>query len=138
MNSTKDYQDGLDGENLACKPGNIAEGLEFVCNNGMPLLGSWYLLLGLHDLFLLYISRRNRLLCAKRSQDATYVPTSPQNAPKPHPESDTKGIFSPGEKFYLSGGVVGISTSLVFFVYGFGTMYPTTHIRGLIGDGMGK
>jgi hypothetical protein len=48
------------------------------------------------------------------------------------------GILSPIENIYLSMGVAGISTSLMFFVYGFGTMYPTTHIRGLIGDGMRK
>jgi hypothetical protein len=104
----------------------------------MPLLGFWHLIWALHSLYLSYISRRNRLLSAKRSQDAAYVPTSHQNTPKPHPESDTTGIFSPNEKVFLCAGVIGISASLMFFVYGFGTMYPTTHIRGQIGDGMCK
>ena len=137
MNFTRDYNDNLEGDFLACNPGNVAEGLEFVCNFGMPIIGSALLLIGGWLLYLAFIQRRHRKLLAKQIRDATYVPNA-QDSQRVHPQSDATDMFSYIEKVLLSLGVVSICVSLMFLLYGLGTMYPTTHIRGQIGDVAGK
>jgi hypothetical protein len=133
MNDTADYNDELDGNYLACKPGDVAEGLDDVCNFGMPIVGSAALLNGLYSFFLAYIKRCHRKLLARYTRDTAHDPSNDQNSPKVGTET-----FSYMEKLLLSNGICQVSISLSFFVYGVGTMYPTTHIKGQIGDAAGK
>ena len=137
MNLTRDYQDGLDGAYLACKPGDVADGLEVVCTFGMPILGSAAIGNGLWLLYLAYIHRRHRKLLAKQIRDSVCV-SNARSLPKVYAQSDTTELFSYIEKLLLSSSVAHISFALMFFVNGVGTMYPTTHIRGQIGDAVGK
>ena len=129
MNATFNSNGKLDDNYLACKPGEVAEGFEDACSLGMPILGSVILLNGLYCLFLAYITRHNRKLLAKFTRD----PARAQNSPKVGKET-----FSKMEKLLLSSGAMHVSLSLMFLVYGYGTMYPTTHINGQIGDAAGK
>ena len=133
MNFTRDYHDNLEGDFLACKPGSVAEGLEFVCTFGMPILGSAWLLIGGWLLYIVFIQRRDRKLLAKQRRDASYMPNA-QDSQSVHAQSDATNMFSYIEKVLLSLGVASICASLMFLLYGVGTMYPTTHIRGQIGD----
>jgi hypothetical protein len=137
MNLTSDYYDPLDGDDgdhLACKPGNVAEGFEVVCNFGMPIVGSLQLLNGLSFILLVYIRRRNKKLLARQTRDGLEIPNV-INSSNTNPQIDA---LSYAEHLLLTCGVCVIGLSLMFFVYGWGTMYPTTHIRGQIGDLVGK
>ena len=137
MNVTRDYNDELDGDYLACKPGNVAEGLTLFCNFGMPIIGVLMLLNGLFYIYLTYIHRRHRKLLARQTRVVSYTPDARQS-PRVHPKSDATKVFSYIEKLLLCISALAISTSLQFIVNGFGTMYPTTYIRGQIGDVVGK
>ena len=142
MNFTRDYKDELEGDFLACKPGNVAEGLEVVCTLGIPIIGTAVLLNGLWLLQITYTERRHRKLLARQTRDAACLPdarNSLRNSGRVHlVESDAIATFSNKEKRLLVNGASAVGISLVRLVYGFGTMYPTTHIRGQIGDAIGK
>ena len=112
--------DELDGEELACRPGNITEGLEFVCNVAMPVMGYGLLASGMWFLLLLYMQRRNRMILARYNQSAAI------------------STFSFVEKVTLCIGMSCLLNSGMIMANGFGTMYPTTHMRGHIGDMLGE
>ena len=131
MNLTYDQ---LDGDSLACKPGNVAEGLELVCNFGMPIVGSLQLLNGLSFIWLAYIRQRHRKLLARQTRNGLAEPSA-RNSRNVSPQNEGLNYV---EHLLLSVGVSVVGLSLMFFVYGWGTMYPTTHIRGQIGDLVGK
>ena len=135
--TTRVYNDGLEGNFFACKPGNVAEGLEFVCTVGLPIFGSAFLLIGGWLLYLAFIQRRHRKLRAKQIRDATYVPNA-QDAQRVYPQSYSTDMFSYIEKLIISASAISVGGSLIYFVNGFGTMYPTTHIRGQVGDISGE
>ena len=135
--TTRDYDDELDGDYLACKPGDEAEGLEGICRFGMPLVGFAALGNGLYAFYLIYIIRRHRKLLTRQKRYAASF-SNARNSRKVHPQSDAKEMFSYTDKLLISTGVGKVGLWLVVFVYGFGTMYPTTHIRGQIGDVAGK
>ena len=133
MNWTVDYNDELDGPHLACKPGDAAEGFEDACSWGMSIIGSVAFLNGMYCFYLVHIKRRHWKLLTMYKRDAANDMPNVQSSPKLGVET-----FSKMEKLLLSAGVMHVSLSLMFLVYGFGTMYPTTHIRGQIGDAIGK
>ena len=82
MNFTRDYHDELDGEHLACKPGDVADGLVGVCTLGIPIVGSAALLNGLYCVFVVYIMRRHRKLLVIYTRDAAHEISNFQNSPK--------------------------------------------------------
>ena len=133
MNYSRNYNDELEGDFLACKPGNVAEGLEGICTLGMPIIGWGTLLNSFWFLYLAYIQRCHRKLLAKQTWDPACVPKV-RNSPKVYPQSDATDTFSYMEKLLLCLGVATASFSPMFLLHGAGTMYSTTHIRGQIGD----
>ena len=137
MNITRDYNDELEGDFLACRPGHVAEGLEFVCTIGFPILGSTGLIFALWCPYTVYIQRRHRKLVARQTEGVLEVPNA-RNSREGHSQRDNTATFSNEEKLLLSGSVLIVATSLNRLVNGAGTMYPSTHIRGQIGDVAGK
>ena len=118
MNETRVYNDELDGNYLACKLGDVAEGLELICSFSMPLVEISVLLNGLYSFSLVYMKRCHRKLLARYARNTAHF-SNVQNSIKLDTET-----FSFAEKFLLSNGVgcCCVSRALVFLVYGHGTM----------------
>jgi hypothetical protein len=129
MNYTGEYYDQLDGDFLACKPGNVAEGLEFICTIGNPGVGSVYIVNAVWVLGIAFTTRRTRQHVA----DQTRIGVDKTNAQTSRTTNSDK-YSSYAERVMLASGLNLFFIGLCFIVYGWGTMYPTTHIRGQIGD----
>jgi hypothetical protein len=132
-NATNDYNDGLDGDSLACKPGDAAAGLETFCTIGLPILGSVLVLNGAWFLYLSSIQRRRKR--ALQRQVSQIQDLSSVAVRKLHTD---RAALQYLERLFLALGTAVFNYGLLYLVYGVGLVYPTTHIRGQIGDFLGE
>jgi hypothetical protein len=123
MNHTRDYEDQLDGGFLACHPLSMPEELAIVCNILMPTIGWMLNVTGLFQFYLAAAYHSNRM----RIRRMASTPSTQANVRVSHME-----------RVLLSAGATTIFVGAGFLVYGFGTVYPTSHIRGQIGDAVCK
>jgi hypothetical protein len=140
MNDTLDvYWDGCDGEDLACSLGNVASEYENYCLYTGEFMGSVQLLGGLLLFHVVYMyhnmyktspgNSSNDARIKKRSEN----PTSNSGKQRQSLVSRKKSRQH-GKSAAL---VVGIQTNLAAFVWlvsAHGTRYPSTHVRGILGD----
>jgi hypothetical protein len=126
MNSSRDYNDDLDGEFLACSPGNNAVGLEFICTVGFPVIGLVMLLNGIWLLVLAFTIQGRHRASSPRTRNESNMKTSRAR----HLSTQTKYAT----KVLLASGFNMLGCGLISIIYNFGTMYPTTHWRGQVGD----
>jgi hypothetical protein len=129
-----DYFDDLDGNYLACAPGNVANGLAFVCLYAMPTLG---ILLVFNGLFGLYLTGANvchqKQIIRQKYDDLRRVPSAEKSAlEQAIKNSRSNATFK--RNVLLHRGISTLAAGLTFFLHGFGTSYPTSHIRGQMGD----
>jgi hypothetical protein len=128
INSSVDYNDMLEGDALACRPGNVAPGLEYICEYYLPLLGAAALLNGI-SFFSLFVQGRRLQRSIAMQTGGTTTPGNARECGK---------RFSHSEKVILSLGALCVSYGINLFTNGWGTMYSTQHIRGQIGDFIGE
>jgi hypothetical protein len=131
--TTVNYEDGIDGENLACAPGNVAEGLEAICAL-MPWVGVGNLLNAVMLFFLAYWKwHYNRLDLPRRTlRIPGGAPAQSMNNGRTQQGIQPTSRFV--EKVLLASGVTAFFAGTTFLTHSFGTKYPTTHIWGQIGD----
>jgi hypothetical protein len=132
-NFTVDYNDMLEGDALACRPGNVAPGLEYLCEYFHPLLGMLACVTGLSYVSFISKNRRHNKLVARQRGDTTTFRSARERG-----EVQRRGILAQSDKVALALGTACVSYGLAFIVNGWGTMYPTQHIRGKIGDFVGE
>jgi hypothetical protein len=141
MNSTPgDYSDQLEGNNLACAPGNEADGLEFLCTVLFPTMGLGTIANGLAFGFQAFV--RWRSIQLKVAASTTAANTAGKSPPQRTNSNNSK--YTQLARNYLAVkvlcavGATSIFTGLSFLLHGFCTMFPTTHIRSQFGDFAGK
>jgi hypothetical protein len=141
--STSSYSDNLDGENLACAPRNVAEGLEFLCTAGIPILGVGNLLNGVWSCLLAGLKWRNNnaFTTTKQARNtptvATAAPGGTKSTGTDHSKHEQQASKHHVELLLVAVGVAGALTGVTILLTGYGTMYPTTHIRSQVGDFVG-
>jgi hypothetical protein len=134
-NSSGDYSDELEGNGLACAPGNEAPGLEFLCTVGLPLLGVGNLVNGLGICYLANVKWRlqhktKRMKPTVKTKE-TMLPGDGRLGRSQYQQQTSRSFAA---KLLCSIGVSVLLTSLTFLLHGFATMYPRGHIRSQIGD----
>jgi hypothetical protein len=136
MNLTINYfNDDLDGDNLACKPGAVAVGLEAVCDLVMPVIGWVHVGLSLWTFGLAYREGARRHLLAKYSRDTGQRTSfTRRSRHKGSPVQDSTTSFSHMERLFYTVAFAMMCVAGMWLIYGFGTKYPTTHIMGQLGD----
>jgi hypothetical protein len=137
MNATRleYYNDDLMGDFLACMPGHVADDLELLCMVGMPMLGWLYFVNGLGFFYHCLVQRSMMKPQVKVTQVA---PSSSFVERLPGRPIRVCRTFDYRQKLLISLSVGHFGVSLMFVVHAFGTSYPSTHIRGQIGDFTGK
>jgi hypothetical protein len=132
------YNDDLDGDHLACKPGAVAVGLETLCSLAIPVTGWVHVGLSLWTFGLAHREGTRRQLLAKYSQE-TGQPTSftRKSRHKGAPVQDSTS-FSHKERVLYTLAFTLMCQAGMWLTYGWGTKYPTTHIMGQLGDLFGK
>jgi hypothetical protein len=136
-NTTIDYNDMLEGDALACRPKLLAPGLEILCEYYMPMLGCFSITFGLSFFSLFVQLRRFRNSVARHLGETRAVLFAPRPGGRQR-GGEMATILSHSEKMILTLGAVSVTYGLHFVVNGWGTMYPTQHIRGQICDFIGK
>jgi hypothetical protein len=136
-NITVDYNDMLEGDRLACRPGNVAPGLEYLCEYCHPILGVAASLAGLSFFNLFVQGRRFQKSIARHLGGTATVGNARDRDERPSRRKTTSALGH-SEKVVLTLGTMCVSCGLPFIVNGWGTMYSSQHIRGQIGDFFGK
>jgi hypothetical protein len=129
-NFTGDYNDHLDGDFLACKPGATADGLEFLCTIGFPAVGTALLLTGASFLYF----AADKLSRGVQSIDQQTRTTAAEPGVESSHTTHAKMHFYHIVKLLATLGINAVLLGLISIVYGWGTIYPTTHVRGQVGD----
>jgi hypothetical protein len=134
-NSNGDYSDQLEGNGLACAPGNEAPGLEILCTVGLPLVGVVHLANGLGFCFLASVTWRhqhktNTTKPAVKSKE-TMLPGDGRLGRSQYQRQASESF---AVKMLCAIGVCALLSSPTLLLHGFATMYPREHIRSQIGD----
>jgi hypothetical protein len=133
MNVTPDYNDDLDGDSLACKPGHAAVGIEAFCVIGLPSIGWLLVANGISFLYIGIIQHRR-----KNEIHRSVLPSLDQVPNAKRKLERERAALRYRAKLFCALGTSVLAYGLFILVHGFGTVYPTTHIRGQIGDAIGK
>jgi hypothetical protein len=129
-NFTGDYNDHLDGDFLACKPGATAEGLEFLCTIGFPFVGSAMLLGGASFIYFAADKLSRGVESIGQQARTTTAEPSVESSRMAHAKKHFYHVI----KLRAMNGLNAVLLGLISIVYGWGTMYPTSHLRGQVGD----
>jgi hypothetical protein len=134
-NSSGDYSDQLEGNVLACAPGNEAPGLEILCTVGLPLVGVGHLVNGLGICFIASVKWRHQrktthMKPAVKTKE-TMLPGDGRLGRSQYQQQTSRSFVV---KLMCSIGASALLTSMSFLLHGCATMYPREHIRSQIGD----
>jgi hypothetical protein len=136
MNASVDvYWDGFDGDNLACSPGQVAPGYEFYCWCLGRLLPAFQAVVGVIFFKIAFLYYRiNVRYSSSTITHASQIRPSLTPQQRRIPGIGQKKPRHNGMILALVLGSQCLVVSTAMFVSMHGTQYPTTHIRGTIGD----
>jgi hypothetical protein len=132
------YNDDLDGDNLACKPGAVAVGLEVVCSLATPVIGWVHVGLSLWTFGIAYKEGIRRHLLVKYSLDTGLASSITKKTRNIDSSVQNLRSFSHKEKLLYTLAFALMCEAGMWLTYGWGTKYPTTHSIGQLGDLFGK
>jgi hypothetical protein len=135
--SIDDYNDHLEGDHLACRPGHEAPGLEFLCVYGIPMAATSCLLVAYSCFLLGFQQRRRRKRVAAASRPSMVVENS-KSSNRMNRQSDLNAKLTAMEKMVFNLGFMCTFYAVAYIMYGNGTMYPSTDIRSQLGDIIGE
>jgi hypothetical protein len=131
--SIDDYNDHLEGNHLACRPGHEAPGLEFLCVYGIPLVGTSCMLVAYSCFVLGFKQRRRRKRVAATTRPSIAVGNS-KSSRKLGRQAKMTAKLTALEKMIFNLGFMCTFYAVAYVMYGNGTMYPSTDVRSLLGD----